>query len=45
MLLQTIVNKWVKSANTAGIANGRSEKGECKDYKLLLNFINRIMSS
>ncbi|WP_195935724.1 site-specific integrase [Lactococcus lactis] len=44
MLLQTIVNKWAKNANTAEIVNGRREKGKCKDYKLLLNFIKRIMS-
>ncbi|MDU3959249.1 MAG: site-specific integrase [Lactococcus lactis] len=44
MLLQTIVNKWAKNANTSEIVNGRREKGKCKDYKLLLNFIKRIMS-
>jgi len=44
MLLQTIVNKWAENANTAEIVNGRREKGKCKDYKLLLNLIKRIMT-
>ncbi|MBK5075734.1 site-specific integrase [Lactococcus lactis] len=43
-LLQEIVNKWAENANTAEIINGRREKGKCKDYKLLLNIIKRILS-
>jgi len=43
MLLQEIVNKWAKNANTAEIINGKREKGKCKNYKLLLNFIKRIL--
>ena len=43
MLLQEIVNKWAKNANTAKIINGKRERGKCKDYKLLLNLIKRIL--
>jgi len=43
VLLQELVNKWAQNANTAEIVNGRREKGKCKDYKLLLNFIKRIL--
>jgi integrase len=43
VLLQGIINKWARNANTATIINGRREKGKCKDYKLLLNFITRIL--
>ena len=43
-LLQEIVNKWAENANTSEIINGRREKGKCKDYKLLLNIIKRILS-
>lgn len=42
MLFQELVNKWAQNANTSEIVNGRREKGKCKDYKLLLNFIKRI---
>lgn len=42
ILLQEIVNKWAKNANTAAIINGKREKGKCKDYRLLLNIIKRI---
>ncbi|WP_038602210.1 tyrosine-type recombinase/integrase [Lactococcus lactis] len=43
VLFQELVNKWAQNANTAEIVNGRREKGKCKDYKLLLNFIKRIL--
>lgn len=43
ILLQGVVNKWAKNANTATITNGRREKGKAKDYKLLLNYIKRIL--
>jgi integrase len=43
ILLQGIVNQWAKNANTAVIKNGLREKGKCKDYKLLLNIIKRIL--
>lgn len=43
VLLQTQVNKWAKNANTAKIINGKREKGKCKDFKLILNFIKRIL--
>lgn len=43
VLLQSQVNKWAKNANTATITNGKREKGKCKDFKLLLNFIKRIL--
>lgn len=43
ILLQTIINKWAKNANTSKIVNGKRERGKCKDYKLLLNFIKRIL--
>lgn len=43
VLLQGIINKWARNANTATIINERREKGKCKDYKLLLNFITRIL--
>lgn len=42
-LLQVIVNQWAENANTAVITNGRRERGKCKSYKLLLNFIKRIL--
>ena len=42
MLLQGIINKWAKNANTSKIINGKRERGKCKDYKLLLNLIKRI---
>lgn len=38
-----LFNKWAQNANTAEIVNGRREKGKCKAYKLLLNFIKRIL--
>lgn len=43
VLLQNIVNKWAKNANTASIKNGKREKGKCKDFKALLNYIKRIL--
>ena len=43
VLLQGIINKWARNANTATITNGRREKGNSKDYKLLLNYIKRIL--
>ena len=43
ILLQGIVNQWAKNANTATINNGKREKGKAKDYKLLLNYIKRIL--
>jgi Site-specific recombinase XerD len=43
-LLQVVVNKWARNANTAVISNGKRERGKCKDYKLLLNIIKRILS-
>lgn len=43
VLLQTIVNKWAKNANTAKIVNGKRERGKCKDYKVMLNIIKRIL--
>lgn len=43
ILLQTIINKWAKNANTSKIVNGKRERGKCKDYKLLLNIIKRII--
>ncbi|MBK5076319.1 site-specific integrase [Lactococcus lactis] len=43
ILLQEIVNKWAENANTAKIINGRRERGKCKDYKVLLNIIKRIL--
>lgn len=43
VLLQGIVNKWARNANTATITNGRREKGKSKDCKLLLNYIKRIL--
>jgi len=43
VLLQNIVNKWAKNANTATIKNGKREKGKCKDFKALLNYIKRIL--
>ncbi len=42
ILVQEIVNEWASNANTSKIINGKREKGKCKDYKLLLNIINRI---
>lgn len=43
VLLQSQVNKWAKNANTAKITNGKRERGNCKDFKLILNFIKRIL--
>lgn len=43
ILLQGVVNQWAKNANTATIKNGKREKGKAKDYKLLLNYIKRIL--
>lgn len=43
VLLQGIINKWAKNANTSKIINGKRERGKCKDYKLLLNLIKRIL--
>ncbi|MDT2882014.1 site-specific integrase [Lactococcus lactis] len=43
ILLQSIINQWAKNANTSIIKNGRREKGKCKDFKLLLNLIKRIL--
>lgn len=43
ILLQSIINKWAKNANTSKIVNGKRERGKCKDYKLLLNIIKRII--
>lgn len=43
VLLQGVINQWAKNANTATIVNGRRERGKTKDYKPLLNFINRIL--
>lgn len=43
ILLQSIVNQWAKNANTAEIKNGKREKGKCKDYKLILNIVKRIL--
>ncbi|MDG4965823.1 site-specific integrase [Lactococcus lactis] len=43
ILIQSIINKWAKNANTSKIVNGKRERGKCKDYKLLLNFIKRIL--
>ena len=43
VLLQGIVNQWAKNANTSPIKEGKREKGKCKDYKLLLNYIKRIL--
>ena len=43
VLLQTIVNKWAKNANTAKIVNGKRERGKCKDYKVMVNIIKRIL--
>ena len=43
VLLQGIVNQWSKNANTSPIKEGRREKGKCKDYRVLLNYIKRIL--
>src|SRR5574337_878526 len=43
VLLQGLVNQWAKNANTSPIKDGKREKGKCKDYKLLLNYIKRIL--
>lgn len=43
VLLQGIVNQWAKNANTSPIKEGKREKGKCKDYKVLLNYIKRIL--
>ena len=43
VLLQGVINKWAKNANTSKIINGKRERGKCKDYKLLLNLIKRIL--
>lgn len=42
-LLQSIVNGWAKRANTASLSKGRRPTGSCRDYKLLLNYIKRIL--
>lgn len=42
-LLQSIVNGWAKRANTASITKGKRPVGSCKNYKLLLNYIIRIL--
>jgi Site-specific recombinase XerD len=42
-LLQSIVNDWAKRANTASITKGKCPVGSCKNYKLLLNYIIRIL--
>lgn len=42
-LLQSIVNNWAKKANTASLNKGRRPTGSCRDYKLLLNTIKRIL--
>ncbi|GFH41447.1 tyrosine-type recombinase/integrase [Lactococcus insecticola] len=44
VLLQGIVNQWAKNANTSPIINNRRKQGSCKDYKLLLNFVKRILN-
>ena len=44
ILLQNIVNEWAQNANTSTIKNGKREKGKSKDYKLLLNYIKRILN-
>ena len=43
VLLQGIINQWARNANTATIKNGKRSKGNSKDYKLLLNYIKRIL--
>lgn len=43
ILLQGIVNKWARNANTAHIESGKRERGKTKDFKPLLNFIKRIL--
>lgn len=42
-LLQSIVNDWAKRANTASMNKGKRPIGSCRDYKLLLNTIRRIL--
>lgn len=42
-LLQSIINDWSKKANTAPISKGKRPVGSCRDYKLLLNTIRRIL--
>lgn len=42
ILVQEIINEWANNANTSKIINGKRENGKCKDYKILLNIINRI---
>ncbi|MQW23275.1 MULTISPECIES: site-specific integrase [unclassified Lactococcus] len=42
-LIQQTVNQWAKNANTAQLTNGKREKGKCKDFKLLLNLMKRIL--
>lgn len=42
-LLQSIINDWAKKANTASISKGKRPVGSCRDYKLLLNTIRRIL--
>lgn len=44
ILLQDIVNEWAKNANTSKIKNGKREKGKSKDFKLLLNYIKRVLN-
>ncbi|MBK0084384.1 site-specific integrase [Lactococcus sp. S64] len=43
ILLQSIINQWAKNANITTIKNGKREKGKCKDFKILLNMIKRIL--
>ncbi len=43
VLLQDLVNKWARNANTALISSGKREKGKTKDYKAILNFVKRIL--
>lgn len=43
VLIQTQVNQWARNANTAHIVNGKREKGNSKDFKLILNYVQRIL--
>ena len=42
-LLQSIVNEWAKKANTASMSKGRRPVGSCRNYKLILSTIRRIL--
>lgn len=42
-ILQNQVNIWASNANTATIKNNHRPVGCCKNYKLLLNIMNRIL--